>query len=210
MATLILVFSSAACSAPERLEMPSLPDAPLDWKTFDFSLFPGSNCPNISGKFSEPPLIYRSGKKSRFTPRDNFDLYSSYIPFHLGDRKELKVNNMDLASDHFVIEQPDAAQLYFVYINGLTGLPVEYHFRSKEGDFECKDGYIEFPNFAKYGMIEGRSVNFQIRNILVKDEQGALIIQSTRGPFRGNATKSSYEFTFEFFLYPVVGEARVK
>jgi len=199
--TLILMFSTAACSAPDRLEMPSFPDPPTNWKTFSLSSIPGSNCPNIEGEYSEPPLIYRSGKKAKYTPTDKFDLYSSYIPFHLGERRELEANDLDLARDHFVIRQPDVTQFYFVYLNELTRSLVEYHFRSTEGDFECKNGYIEFPNYTTYGMIEGRSVNFQIRNVVVMDETGALVIQSTRGPYRGELSNAKKEFSFEFLRY---------
>ena len=198
---LILMVSSVACSAPDRLEMPPIPDPPPNWKSFSLSFSPESNCPNLEGEYSEPPLIYRSGKKAKYTPSDNFDLYSSYIPFHLGERRELEANDSDLAKDHFVIRQPDDTQFYFVYLNEHTRSLVEYYFRSTEGDFECQNGYIEFPNYTTYGMIEGRSVNFQIRNVVLMDETGALVIQSTRGPFRGKLSNTKQEFTFEFFRY---------
>ncbi len=172
------------------------------------SSIPGTNCPDLAGEYSEHPLIYRSGKELKYISGDNFDLYSSYIPFHLGERRELAANDMDLATDHFVIRQPDATQFYFVYRSEQTGSLVEYHFRSTEADFECQAGYIEFPNYTIYGMIEGRSVNFQIRNTVNRDKGGALIIQSTRGPFRGNAGKISNEFSYEFFRYPNASETR--
>ena len=156
--------------------------------------------------YSQPPLISRSGKEASFIPKDISGLYSSYIPFHLGDRRELKANDIGLDSDHFAILQPDATQFYFLYLNEYSGSLVEYHFRSTEGDFECQDGYVEFPHFTTYGMIEGKSVNFQIRNILIKDAGGSLVIQSTRGPFRGGVTNGVGEFTFEFFQYPLVDD----
>lgn len=206
IATLILIFSSVSCSAPEILGMPTVPDALSKWSTFSLSLVPESKCPNMAGEYSEPPLIYRSGTDARYTPSDNFDLYSSYIPFHLGERRELGANDLGLARDHFVIRQPDLDQFYFVYLNEDAKALVEYHFRSTEGDFECQDGYIEFPNYSAYGMIEGGTVNFQIRNIVAKDDGGSLVIQSTRGPFLGNSTRTTDEFTYEFFLYPNVDE----
>lgn len=202
IAALLIVFSGVACSAKERLEMPPIPDPPADWKPFSWSTIPGTICPKLTGEYSEPPLINRSGKETSLTPKDSFDIYSSYIPFHLGERRELESVDIRLANDHFAIRQPDDTQFYFMYLNEQTGLPVEYHFRSTEGDYTCKGGYIEFPIYATYGMIEGTTVNFQIRNIMVKDEKGALVIQSTRGPVHGSTTNSINEFTLEFFQYP--------
>ncbi len=63
-----------------------------------------------------------------------------------------------------------------------------------------------FPIISYYVMIEGRSLNFQVRNILLKDETGALVIQSTRGPFRGNPAKAEKKFMYEFFRYPQANE----
>ena len=202
IATLIILFSSTACSAPDRLEMPPISGPPPGWGSFTLTTMPESDCPIIAGEYSEPPSIYRSREVEGFLPKDNLDLYSSYIPFHLGERREMETNDINLPGDHFWIRQPDAAQFFFVYLNDRTGTLVEYHFRSEEGDFECQDGHIEFPNYEINGMIEGRSVNFQIRNILIKDEQDALIIQSTRGPFRGTAKMTENSFTTEFFRYP--------
>jgi hypothetical protein len=208
IAALILLFSSVACSAPDRLEMPPISGSPPGWKSFNLTTIPESNCPIIAGEYSEPPFIYRSGKVAGFMPKDNLDLYSSYIPFHLGERREMETNDINLHGDHFWVRQPDATQFFFVYLNDSTGTLVEYHFRSKEGDFECRDGHIEFPYYEIDGMVEGRSVNFQIRNIVIKDEQDALIIQSTRGPLRGAAKMTENPFTTEFFRYPKVDDTR--
>jgi len=208
IASLFLMCSSAACSAPDKLEMPTIPDPPSGWQSFSWSSIPGSACPKLEGEYSEPPLIFRTGNEARYTASDNFDLYSSYIPFHLAERRELEANELDLPNDSFVIRQPDKSQFQFVYLNEHTQSIVEYLFLSSEGDFKCHGGYIEFPNYTTYGIIEGKSVNFQIRNIVVKDEAGALVIQSTRGPFRGNTIKSKSEFTYEFIRYPIANEAR--
>jgi len=200
------VFSGVACSAPDRLEIPPLPGPPSAWTQFSTSSIPESDCPMIQGEYLEPPSIYRSGKESKYLPKDNLDLYGGYIPFHLAERKELVENEMGLTSNRFAIQQPDPTHFYFFYLNEQTGNPVEYHFRSENGAFQCHDGYIEFPNYSTYGMIEGRSVNFQIRNVLLKDKEGALVIQSTRGPYRGNPGKAEKKFMFEFFRYPLEAE----
>jgi len=201
LAALALAFSSVACSVPERLAIPPPPDPPTGWNQFSMSTVSGTDCPILEGEYLEPPSIYRSGKEAKYIPKDNMDLYSGYIPFHLAERKDLAVNEIGLTSDHFLIRQPDVTQFYFLYLNEQTKNIVEYHFQSDEGDFKCNGGYIEFPNYTVYGMIEGTSVNFQIRNIIVKDNAGALIIQSTRGPFRGNPSKVTNEFMYEFFRY---------
>ena len=210
IAALALAFMGVACSAPEMLEIPYPPDTPNNWKKFSTSTIAGTDCPILEGEYLEPPSIYRSGKEVRHIPKDNMDLYGGYIPFHLGERNELSVNEMNLTSHRFVIRQPNATQFYFFYLIEQTNTLVEYHFRSEEGDFECQAGHIEFPKITRYGMIEGRSMNFQIRNILLKDKSGALVIQSTRGPYRGNPSKAEKEFSYEFFRYSKANSAGFK
>ena len=87
--SMTLAFSGFGCSVPDRLAMPSPPGPPSTWNQFSASTLPRSNCPEIEGVYLEPPSIYRSEKETSHTPKDNFDLYSGYVPFHLGDRKEL-------------------------------------------------------------------------------------------------------------------------
>ena len=132
IAIIIIIFLSVACSAKERLELPPIPDPPADWDTFNLSSASGTICPNLEGKYAEPPLINRSEKRASVTTVDNFDLYSSYIPFHLADRRELVLNDIELASDHFVIQQPDETQFHFLYLNERTKSLVEYHFQATE------------------------------------------------------------------------------
>ena len=201
-ALLVLAFG---CSAPDKLEIPPIPGPPDDWNQFSISLITGSDCPSIEGTYSEPPIIYRSGKKKKHLPTDNLGLYSGYVPFHRADRKVLAASALNISRDSFVIRQPDPSQFYFSMLNHEATAISEYHFRADEGDFECLAGHIKFPNYTSYGMIEGRSFNFQIRNVLLKDETGALVIQSSRGPYRGKPSKAKNDFMFEFFRYPLKG-----
>ena len=78
---------------------------------------------------------------------------------------------------------------------------MDYHFKTVEGDFTCRKGHVEFPVVKNNMMIEGVSMNFQIRNALVQDKNGALVIHSTRGPFQGNESSSSRGFSYEFIRY---------
>jgi hypothetical protein len=199
----ILMFSGAACSAPNRLELPPPPGPPGDWNQFSKSTMPGSGCPKIEGLYLEPPSIQRSGHDAKFLPEDTTWLFIGYVPLHLADRKELAASELNIRKSSFAIRQPHASHFYLSFLNdGATAIS-EYYFRSDEGDFECRDGYIEFPRISRYGMIEGRSVNFQIRNILLKDMKGALIIQSTRGPNRGSSSTMDKDVMYEFFRYPL-------
>ena len=54
---------------------------------------------------------------------------------------------------------------------------------------------------TSYGVIEGMSVNFQIMNVLLRDEEGALVIQSAGGPYRGEISKNRNSFMFEYLKY---------
>ena len=205
MKTIVLVVALAltgmACSSLAELEIPPPPPPPGDWSNFSTLKVQGSDCPVIEGTFLEPPSIYRSGVDPDAVPKENTDLYSGYIPFHRADRKEWANDGKGPSRASFVIRQPDATQFYFSYLNEQKNTLVEYHFQQGEGDFECQEGRMEFPKLKSIGMIEGSSVNFQIQNVLLKDEQGALVIQSTGGPYRGIPSKAGEGFMFEFFRY---------
>jgi len=199
--TMIFVFINVACSPLSELEIPSSPSPPNHWSDFSTSTMPGSGCPLIEGTYLEPPLVHRVGVDPEFVPKDTDDLYSSYIPFYRADREEFSVNESGVSGNSFTIRQPDETQFYFSYISEPTNRLVEYHFQLSEGDFVCRNGQIDFPKTSSYGVIEGMSVNFQIKNILLKDKEGALVIQSTGGPYRGKASRESKEFMFEFIKY---------
>lgn len=200
----IVLCMTASCSARDKLEMPLIPNPPPDWEPFSTATLQASECPELEGVYAEPPLIHRSGKTKRFVPSDNLDMYSSYIPFHLGDRSVLRTGAVDYTDNHFKITQPDPAQFFIVYKNRPTDEVVQLHFRQSDGDFECANGMIRFPEYQVTGMVEGSSLNFQIRNIIAKDNSGALVIQSTRGPYRGVSGELNNEFSYEFIRYPSV------
>jgi hypothetical protein len=152
--------------------------------------------------YLEPPTIHRQGASDNYLPKDDSWLFSAYIPLHRADRSGLTPDAFQVPRNGFVIRQSDASNFYFFFLNYQATEIAEYHFRSDEGDFECHNGYIEFPKLSSYGMIEGRTINFQIRNVLLSDETGALVIQSTRGPFRGRPSEMERSLLFEFFRYP--------
>jgi len=202
--TIVLVFTSVACSSLSELDIPPSPPPPSHWSDFSESTIPDSECPMIEGIYLEPPLVKRLGVDTELTPKDSFGLYSSYIPFYRADREEFSANEKGLSGKSFAIRQPDASQFYFSYLIERTNLLVEYHFQQDEGDFACKNGQIEFPKTTSYGVLEGGSVNFQIKNILLKDKEGDLVIQSTGGPYRGKTSQENSQFMFEFFKYHLI------
>ena len=199
-----LVFTCFACSLPDEIKVPPFPNPPNDWYQFSVSTVLGSDCPIIEGEYLEPPSIHRTGKKKKNFPKDNSWLYFGYIPLHRAERRELPISELDIGSGVFVIRQPDASRFYFSFLNHKATAISEYFFSSNNGDFECHGGHIEFPQYNIYGMIEGMSMNFQIRNALLRDVAGGLVIQSARGPYRGNQSRSQKKFTYEFFRYPPV------
>jgi len=201
---LIVLCTTASCSARDILELPPIPNPPPDWEKISITTLQASDCPELEGIYSEPPLVYRSGKSKRFVPSGHMGLYSSYIPFKLGNRSVLPTDAADFMVNTFEIKQPDPTQFFLVYENIPADNVVQLHFRQSEGDFECTDGMIRFPDYQVSGIIEGASLNFQIRNVLVKDVSGALVILSTRGPYHRYSSDSKNEFSYEFIRYPVV------
>lgn len=201
IALISILISGVSCSAPDQLEIPIPRALPSNWASFSMSTIPGTDCPKIEGTYLDPPDIYRSSADLEDVPKDNLNLYSSYVPFHRAERRELSLEDQNMSAKSFIIRQPSANEFYFTYFAERIKALVEYHFQSSEGDFICIDGYIEFPHFTSYGMIEGVSMNFQIRNMMLKDDTGALIIQSTRGPYRKYIMKSKNTFSDEIYRY---------
>ena len=197
----VLACLGVACSSPKILEIPQFPNFPDYWVGLSSTTIPGSDCPFIEGEYLEPPLIHRQGGDSKYFPKDDKWLYFGYIPFHLANRREFTSSEHSPRKNNFLIRQPDATQFYFLFLNDQETAISEYNFRSDEGDFKCDGGRIEFPRITRYGVIEGASVNFQIKNVLLKDEEGALVIQSTGGPYRGKTSQESKKFMFEFIKY---------
>lgn len=194
------LFLLAACSSSAILEIPPISELPANWGQLSTSTFPGSSCPKISGQYSEPPVIYRSDGKVMANSRDGPGSYYGYFPLHLADRKELAEGGISIPSNRFLIKQLDADNFYLSFTTQKSSV-VEYHFQAEEGDFECKDGYIEFPIIGRSGMIEGKSVNSQIRNVVFRENAGALIVQKTIGPYRGDASTADKKFKHEFLRY---------
>lgn len=202
LAQLSLLFFVVACSSSALLEIPPVSNPPVNWSQFSTSTFPGSNCPTIAGEYSEPPVIYQSAENSETNSKDETGSYYGHFPFHLADRKELTEGEISLAGNQFLIRQSDADNFYFLFVTNKKSI-VEYHFAAEEGDFECKRGYIEFPVISSFGMIEGMSVNSQNRNVVFRDNKGALIVEKTTGPYRGNPSTANSKFRHEYLQYPL-------
>ena len=195
-----LLFLIVACSSSALLDIPPVQKPPANWSQSSTLKFPNSNCPKMAGEYSETPVIYQSAGKVMTSSEDVRRSYYSYFPFHLADRKVLSDDEINLDSDLFLIRQTDADNFYISFKTHGAGT-VEYHFRATEEDFACKNGYIEFPIVISDGMLEGMSANFQIRNVMFRDNTGALIIQKTIGPYRGNPSTASNRFKHEFIRY---------
>jgi len=197
----VISITLVGCASPADLQIPPIQQLPNGWGQLSANTISNSECPSISGTYTEPPYIERLGKKLSRVPEDNHWLYFGYIPFHLADRKELPTGSMTLGRNNFLIRQPDASQFYVSFLNEEQTVISEYHFLADQGDFECKRGVMLFPEIRHYGMIEGRALNMHVRNALLVDKANSLIIQSTRGPLKGNPAGDSDKFTFEFIRY---------
>lgn len=199
LSTILLL---AACSSTAILEMPPVPESLGGWGQLSNLKFPDSGCPTISGQYSEPPVIYQSDRDVSAHLRDGTGSYYGYFPFHLANRTELAVGEISIPGNRFFIKQPDADNFFLSFATQKSSI-VEYHFQATEGDFECKSGYIQFPIIGHSGMIEGKAVNSQVRNVVFREDDGSLIVQKTIGPYRGNSSNDDKKFRHEFLRYPL-------
>lgn len=205
IAAAVLALCCNSCATPQSLEFPPLPGAPENWDQFSTATIAGSDCPPIAGAYLEPPTVYQAGVDEKYQRKTNEWLFVGPIPFQRADEEQLAPGALDVPRHGFVIRQPTASRFDFYFFNHQVTAISGAHFRSDEGDFECHNGYIEFPRLISYGMIEGRTNNFQVRNVLLMDETGALVIQSTRGPYRGTQSKMKGEVSYEFIRYARLG-----
>lgn len=201
IAASVLAVGCTACAAQKPLGLPPLPEAPKTWLEFEAPLS-GSECLDFKGAYLEPPLVHRIGIDEKYLAKDNEWIFFGYIPLHRGDRTVHAPGTYAVPRHGFVIRQTTAAEFDLLFYNHEGTSISDYLFRSEEGDFECSDGYIEFPTQVTYGMSEAGLLNFQVRNVLLLDETGALVIQSTRGPYRGTPSQMQREVSYEFIRYP--------
>lgn len=193
-----------ACSSNAILEMPPVSESLGNWGQLSTSKFPESSCPKISGQYSEPPVLFQSDRDVSAHLSEGTGSYYGYFPFHLANRKESAVGEISLPNNRFLIEQRDPDNFYVSFTTQKSSI-VEYHFQAVEGDFECKSGYIEFPITGHSGMIEGKAVNSQVRNVVFREDDGSLIVQRTIGPYRGDSSTDDKKFRHEFLRYPLYG-----
>jgi hypothetical protein len=201
---LYLAFSCVACTTTEILDFPEATQLPVHWGEINVSRFSGSNCPSISGKYSEPPDIYQVDKNGHREFQGIEGSYYGFIPFHIAKEVKHESNKLGLSANQFLLQQVDSSNFTMAYLTPRSNL-VEYLFNADNDDFKCNEGYIEFPVFISYGMLEGQSVNAQVRSILFKDENGALIVRRTIGPYRKYLVNTKNTFTDEFLRFQLTG-----
>lgn len=198
---LTCIFGCNACSTTSVLDLPPVFDLPESKVVEQSKTLPDSKCVDIGGVYlKKPAVLVDSGIQNGATNDEKESIYR-HVPFDLAEKREIKEGNTISLNTVFLIRQPDEDSFYFSFVTKALGL-VEYHFRAGDGDYRCKDGYIEFPLIIYDGMIEAKSVNFQIRNVVLRDESGALIIQQTSGPYRGNPSSAKNKFKYEILRYP--------
>jgi len=162
---------------------------------------PDSQCAEIEGTYLRAPIVDMEGDLSDNAPNDLTGLLYAHIPFRLADKTVAKAAKAESLKSLFSIRQPDADN-FFVSLSTQKFGVVEYHFRTDEEDFSCEDGFIVFPLVKHYGTVEGMSVNYQIRNVIFRDDSGSLVVQETRGPYRGSLSTSAKKFKYKSFRYP--------
>jgi len=199
-AIVCIALSCFACTTKEILVLPDASQLPIGWGEMNDLRFPESDCPLISGKYLEPPDVFQMEKKNEREFLGNEGSYYGHIPFHIADEIEDKSVVLGLSANEMSINQIDATQFTVAYIT-VRQSSVAHLFDSHEGDFVCNDGYIEFPIYIHYGMIEGMSVNAQVRNVLFRDSKGSLIVKTTIGPYRKHIINSKNFFKEEVYRY---------
>lgn len=201
LVSLACIFCCAACSATSVLQVPPVSSQPELGNMGQSMSFPGSQCADIEGTYLRVPIADLDVDLLTKAPNDETGLLYSHIPFRLADKTEVKAANAESLKSLFSIRQPNADNFFVSFSTQKFGV-VEYHFRADEEDFSCEDGFIIFPLVKAYGMIEGMSVNYQIRNVIFRDNAGAFVIQETKGPYRGSPSTSAKKFKFRSFRYP--------
>ena len=202
---LFVSIALVACTTPDIIEIQESPTPPTHWNPISTTKLDNSDCPIIEGVYSESDYSFSSSKTNGYSKTPSGS-YFRFFPFHIAEESELTVDQFQLSDHEFAIRQPDASRLVFFYKSEKRAAIIESEFQSFEGDFECKHDYLEFPINEHYGMIEGRSLNVQVRNRITMDVSGALIVQSTFGPYRGNPSRAAGKFTHEYYRFQPVGQ----
>jgi hypothetical protein len=197
-ATLCLI---AGCNAHGVVVMSSLPELPSDWGEYFPGQYENSKCPIVSGVFHAVPEVVTLTHKGY--SKQSGDLFSIYglIPFELAN-STLKSISMTPESERTIsiVQGPDGRLVVaHVWANGKK-LETST-FNQTEFDFDCADGFIEFPRKSYYGQLEGVDVNNQTSVRLRKATDGSLIAIKSSGRFKsadaqkkGNVEQLLYRF----------------
>lgn len=190
-----------ACTVPPIIPMPQPPELPAAWGEYGQEFSEDTNCPKVSGKYLKVPSIYEVGvTNGRYLDGSDISFYSLFA-FHVA---------MESSEPHeFLMEEPETIAL------GQTGdglLIVQYGARAIEkmmtytfdmanGDFDCVDGFIQFPLSGHYGSIEGMSLNGQELKRLRANRAGDLVGVRSFGPYRSMRAIDDLNFVHEFYFF---------
>lgn len=191
-----------ACSLPPVVDIPAIPSVSSFGKEYGKEVVQNGECPDLTGHYHNAPEVFEvRDSEVTVTHGDTTDYYS-LIPFHLADRRVHEYVETPAEHKHLAIDQPDDSIFVFTNFSDDGSKEFEKTFVQSEGDFFCKDGFLEFPQSGDYGVLEGMTVNGQMARRMRLTEEGDLVIIKSNGPHRSAKADVAVEFTHRFYIYP--------
>lgn len=201
-AQLLSIFILCGCAATPIVKIPEPPALPAKWGNLALGMIEGSDCPDVQGAFWNLPTIVTVDKQGEFhSTGEELDFYSLFPVYLAVDRQLTPSQSGDEPLDSLTLRQPSPNELILTVEAHDRPETVAYHFIREEGDFECLNGFIQFPVSSTYGMGEGTLLNGQEREKIALVEQGNLVVIKSWGPYRSRKSDLSSKFTHEFYLY---------
>lgn len=197
----LLSWLLSACAVPPIISMPEPANLPVEWGGYSQEFWEGTSCPKVSGEYHKVPSIYEVGEDNgRFLDGSDISFYSLFA-FELADRSSRPGELPRDKPEFFLIQQMSADRFLLEHFAPVMGEIVRHNFESAEGDFECVNGFIQFPVSGHYGSIEGMSVNGQYVKKFRISESGDLVSILSSGPYRSRRSADRLDFVHEFHLF---------
>jgi hypothetical protein len=194
----------AGCSIPQTIEFPVEPSLPVAWGEYSTVTIHGGSCPDISGAYAEVPEVKSiKGYDIENITGNRYSIYGLF-PFEIAENSPVVRIDTKKMQSEFRFSQSTPGEITMTHL-WANGEKIESSiFKASEQDFNCVDGFIQFPINSVYGQLEGVKINGQNRTRVRLAQDQSLIVVKSYGEYRSNSEASKSNFEHEFYRFKSV------
>lgn len=195
----------AGCSVPQIVEFPVEPNLPVAWGEYSTVTIHGSSCPDISGSYVDVPEVKSIKGFSIEHVTGNRNSMYGLFPFEIAENTIAE--RVDATKKHAILRfsQGTPGEITMTHTWANREKVETSVFKASEQDFDCVDGFIQFPINSVYGQLEGVKINGQNRTRARLAQDQSLIAIKSYGKYRSDSKASKSSFEYEFYRFKRIG-----